>query len=142
MICTYDERMINHLQNILLIFDMVDMLTGDNVVFLHCLQSELLGLVFLQLGDLHISKCTYYKQQVRIMEHLTIRRFLKLPHAITQNYAFETNVTCIMVSHGYCQVTRNVYLPSPRVCPHTKSVDEYLSEYNGSLVFLSMFILK
>lgn len=55
---TYDERMVNHLQNDLFILDMINMLTRDDVVLLHRLQSELLGLVFLQRSDLDVTEGT------------------------------------------------------------------------------------
>ena len=51
--------MVHQLQNLLFVLNVVDMLALDDVGLLHGLERELLGLVLLQVPQLHISKSTY-----------------------------------------------------------------------------------
>lgn len=57
----YDEGMLDSLQNLLLIFNVIDMLTFDNLCLLHGLNSILMGLIGLDPANPHISKGTYIK---------------------------------------------------------------------------------
>jgi hypothetical protein len=56
---TYDEGVVNGLQDVLLILDVVHVLALNDVVLLHGLQGELFRLVLLEIGDLYISKGAY-----------------------------------------------------------------------------------
>ena len=53
---TYDKWMLELLENLLLVFDMVDMLAVDDFLLLHCLNGELVVRVVFQPCELNISK--------------------------------------------------------------------------------------
>ena len=53
---TYDKWMFELFKNLLLVFDMVNMLAVNDFLLLHCLDSELVVRVVFQPCELHISK--------------------------------------------------------------------------------------
>ena len=55
---TYDEGVANHFKNLLFVLDVVDVLALDDIILLHGLECEPLGLVLLEACQLDISKRT------------------------------------------------------------------------------------
>lgn len=56
---TYDEGVVDQLQNILFVFNVINVLALDDIILFHCFQGEFLVLVFFEVCNLDISKCTY-----------------------------------------------------------------------------------
>ena len=55
----------NHFQDLLFVFNMIDMLTLDNILFLHCLECKFLRLILLKECYLNISKSTYKQKSLK-----------------------------------------------------------------------------
>ena len=51
--------MLHHLENFPFVLDVVDVLTLDDVLLLHCFDGHLLAFVLFQPSVLHISESTY-----------------------------------------------------------------------------------
>ena len=53
---TYNKGMIHQLKDFLFVFDMVHMLALDDIRLFHRFQGELLGFVFFEMGQFHVSE--------------------------------------------------------------------------------------
>lgn len=65
---TYNERMDENLQNFLFIFNMINMLALNDLLFLHGFNCELSIFILFEPCVLYISECAYKAKDVRQLE--------------------------------------------------------------------------
>lgn len=74
--------MVDHLQDVFLVLNMINVLALNNIVFLHGLDSKLLSFVFLQVAKLYITESTYRQSRVSIQ---TFSRLIFIFHQHSSN---------------------------------------------------------